>query len=68
MRDLENTLLMEVFDDGTLEEYDFSIIEDKYVQCARCKKIEIPPEDDEYGAEDGIYHCIECRKQKDTKD
>ncbi len=36
--------------------------------CARCLKAEIPKEDDDYGAETGIYHCRKCREEIPLKE
>lgn len=62
MENFEKKLLMEVSDDGDLEEYDFSIVYDAAV-CQRCENVEHPKKDDEYGSEAGIYHCYKCREE-----
>lgn len=63
MENLEEITLMEVSDDGDLEGYDFSIVDDNTAICERCGKVETPEEDDEYGAETGVYHCYKCREE-----
>ena len=55
-------LLMEVDDSGTLEKYDYNIVENIYAECNKCGKIEIP-EDEEDGAETGIYYCNDCKNK-----
>ncbi|MEK6833321.1 MAG: hypothetical protein AABY32_04690 [Nanoarchaeota archaeon] len=62
MGNLEEIMLMEGDDNKIPEEYDFSIVDD-YAVCQRCKKVEQPEEEDEYGAEDGVYHCYKCREE-----
>ena len=64
MEDLEEKILMEVFDDGTLEEYDFSDVEDEYATCNTCGKSEIPenPEEENY-VRTGIYNCNICKEE-----
>jgi hypothetical protein len=56
-------MLMEVDEDEDLEEYDWDITFDDTSICERCGKEECPKKDDEYGAEDGVYHCYKCREE-----
>jgi len=68
MENIEEIVLMEVSDDGDLEEYDYSIVDDDFAECARCGKTETVQEDDEYGAQTGIYHCLKCREEIPIED
>ncbi|MFA7298257.1 MAG: hypothetical protein WC010_01290 [Candidatus Absconditabacterales bacterium] len=56
----DEILLMEVDDEGTLEEYDRSIDDSFEVTCKKCEK---QFKDEERGSTTGLYFCNTCEKE-----